>query len=535
MSAILKELNPITIEEIECIIEQELTDKQFELFRSIIGQIKGISQTQNNHTNQFKNYILTKILWEYQIYGASNYNVDLNTLNINNISVNCDIYKMASSNIINSYSNHLVDKNTFLQDLKKLTKKSLILKLECGFHYKYKRFDNHQEVYIHNIAPPNCGAHLSLLSNNSISLYLNTDNTPETQKQLKDRIRLYTEIFYRIHKMDYKYTTYAEPIYKTDLTEYFNDFLFTTNNQDKNKNKLIDIFNNIAKVNYAKYTKNHIIGNIITNQESALKYQIVEYFEKISQICNKLITQDDIEYLFHQQPYVDEYQKCAFDDENFNVIPYYISQEKSNFIEVLLIPYIHNSNYVIEDLIIFIETFLPHYYKCDIKHIYNKISQIMITKLNETNEIGELIEFDNHTLINTEFTNNINNTDDIEETHINTNKKNPVRLTIFNKDILFGKHLTRDGEINYSVMFYNNLDFNVKMEYSQRQTKLLSYTRNFYYKSNWLGIISNPEHIQLLNELITDLSKQYNIVPVNETQTNERSRDEISDIQVWQS
>ena len=92
-------------------------------------------------------------------------------------------------------------------------------------------------------------------------------------------------------------------------------------------------------VPYSLYIRYILLGALYNKPDSPLKYQIVEFFEKIQNIfkITKIICDDDIEYLFYK------YFEIEHEIDTFE--PYLITFYKYKLFHAILLPYLNNIMY----------------------------------------------------------------------------------------------------------------------------------------------------------------------------------------------
>ena len=303
----LKELNPTTLDEIEYLLLNVLTDEQFYKFIQFLYNIYLL----NIHTPIFKDFLFINFD-NYEPRENDRYNT------------------LLKQQHLNTYE-YLIQHNPqlFLQKLMFLNK------------YQYNEKNSRKrflDMYCN-------------FSKNNFLCYVKpfTTHSFETDIQLQYRIRFYTEIFYSITSVNFNYHQYEKPIYTIKLRQYFKNYLTIIPFWDmliqhkpvvildNEYNQLVELFDNMKNSNYALYIKNILLGSLYINENGKnnllLKTQLLNYFKKINLICDELITIADIKYLFYHDP--------AKNTEHF------MSHMKYYFIEAILIPF---TNKIYEEL-----------------------------------------------------------------------------------------------------------------------------------------------------------------------------------------
>ena len=312
----LEELNPTTLDEIEYLLLNVLTDEQFYKFIQFLYNIYLL----NIHTPIFKDFLFI----HFENYATRKRSPIAQIFN----------HPQLNNEFLNKHYNVIINNpKLFLQNIKdcydansKLitNQKKIFLNLYCNFDKDY-------------IIPfyPNFSTQ-------------NGSDQLETNIQLQYRIRFYTEILYSITSVNFNYHQYEKPRYTIKLNQYFKNYLtsgyidpkryvYPVVILDNEYNQLVELFDNMKNSNYALYIKNILLGSLYINENGnnnlLLKTQLLNYFKKINLICDEFITIADIKYLFYHDP--------AKNTEHF------MSHMKYYFIEAILIPF---TNKIYEEL-----------------------------------------------------------------------------------------------------------------------------------------------------------------------------------------
>ena len=152
---------------------------------------------------------------------------------------------------------------------------------------------------------------------------------------------------------------------------------------------VINLIKNKNNTNYAKYIKYILLGSLYNKEDSPLKYQIVEYFERIQEIFKgkEIISDNDIKYLFYQKP-EDNIQSLFNEITEDIIIPYHISIEKYIIFQAILFPFTNKIPTIeLEYCNIFynMTKLLVDYNQYDILRLYKKMYQIINNEKNIIN------------------------------------------------------------------------------------------------------------------------------------------------------
>ena len=384
--SIILENNIKTIEEIENIFVNKLTDNQFYTFIHIIRKIYSV----NLHTKLTE---LTFNPFEYR-YNNKNQNNISSTLYflINDVKdielkeyINClDFYNDKENNDDTNYPveyeiHILPNEYKYIELITKehmIQQKKIFLKRYCGF------------MWLKNIEPI---------------------------QNILTFINFYTMLFNQIIMSDYPLELYKN-IYNS-IFNICNELLQVKNEFDNNNNPfsikkkinntdntdnikalyndiyeieiVINLIKNKNNTNYAKYIKYILLGSLYNKEDSPLKYQIVEYFERIQEIFKgkEIISDNDIKYLFYQKP-EDNIQSLFNEITEDIIIPYHISIEKYIIFQAILFPFTNKIPTIeLEYCNIFynMTKLLVDYNQYDILRLYKKMYQIINNEKNIIN------------------------------------------------------------------------------------------------------------------------------------------------------
>ena len=386
----IKKLNPTSLDEIEYLLVNELTDKQFYKFMEIIANTYTLG-INIKYKEEFNPSFLQKCIQNSSVYISSS----LRIIGTEYKRLTSCMQEEENNNSINSTKNHF-DNYLILNAMKNDPHHFLEVYLKSINNYV-----NNCDGKTINITNTNVRRKFLILFCNFKSY--NDIKNLEPIQFINQKIRFYTELFYMLCKIEHLAEFYKAPIYDTTYEEFMIDYIcmhlpnksimtqplcwssleinetneIMTNELIPKITEFIIILNDITKVNYLNSMQREIYRFLyIKNKFNIILQQhVINYFNNFHNICNNLITMNDIEILFYKDN------------------TYYISYEKYELFNIILLSYEDNQNLNYDLIFKYISVLLSGYNLQIIKSIYNKF--IYILTHNNVNDINNDYDNDN--------------------------------------------------------------------------------------------------------------------------------------------